>query len=183
MPNYLLDTNAFWEVIISWKNGILSANLPNDLIQNQVYTFSISEITAMEIYSVLGKKLRGKQKQVNLCSRTLSDGTTCSNKWEQAAERKFSPHEGQAILHIIRAILLQKQVGFLVNIIPIDRTIISLAATLLELYANKYDFRSLDSIVAATSQAGGFATVTYDTKLKNVLKMAQIAVYESHISK
>lgn len=183
MAQYLLDTNTFWEALISWNNGVLSANLPNDLIQNQVYTFSISEITAMEIYSVLGKHLRGKQKQVILCNRTVIDGTICSNQWEKSAEKKLSPHEGQAILHIIRAILLQKQVGFLVNIIPIDRTIISSAATLLELYANKYDFRSLDSIVAATSQAGGFATVTYDTKLKNVLKMAQIAVYERERSK
>lgn len=179
MKQYLLDTNAFWEVIISWKNGILSANLPNDLIQNQAYTFSISEITAMEIYSVLGKYLRGKQKQVILCNRTILDGTTCSNQWVQAAEKKTSRHEGQAILHIIRAILLQKQVGFLVNIISIDRPIIGSAATLLELYADKFDFHSLDSIVAATAKVKGFTTVTYDKKLKNVLKMAQIAVYET----
>ncbi len=177
MPQYLLDTNAFWEALLAWNKGVISPHLPMDLLDNQVYNFSISEITAMEIYSVLGKYLRGKQKQTNLCGRTIIDGTVCSNKWEQAAQKKLSRHEGQAILHLIRAILLQRQTSFNVSIISVDNTIIASAATLLELYADKYDFHSLDSIVAATAKVGNFTSVTFDTKLKNVLKMAQIAVY------
>ncbi len=87
MKPYLLDTNAFWEVLGAWNKGVLSENLPPELQENGIYKFAIPAISTAEIYSVLGKKARAQPQvsQILNCGRKLADGKPCTNTWIQEA--------------------------------------------------------------------------------------------------
>ena len=178
MMRYLLDTNAFWLVLQTWNQQERPATLPTDLWQDGECVFSISEITAMEIYSTLGQYLKKNPAQIHTCDRILSDGSKCQNKWEKPAVKRISHKDGQYIELLIRRILLQKEANFNVTIVPVNSAIIAAASSLLQLHAAENSLHSLDSIVAATTQTGGFTAVTFDRKLKNVLRLANIAVFE-----
>jgi PIN domain len=177
VKKYLLDTNAFWEVLRTWNKteGELSSALPQDLWQESCYVFSISEITAMEIYSVLGKELRGKPKQRQPCSRKILNQPPCEQIWVQPKQRPISAEIGRAMTHLIRSILLGKQIKFRIEIIPVTTQIVQQSMVLLELYAEQRDFHSLDALIAGTTKTGDFTLITADTKLSKILKLAEIA--------
>ena len=177
MTRYLLDTNAFWLVLQTWSQQERPVSLPTDLWQDGECAFSISEITAMEVYSTLGQYLKKNPKQIHNCERTLSDGSKCQNKWEKPAVKRVSHNDGQNIKLLIRRILLQKEANFSVTIVPLNTTIITAATNLLQLHASENSLHSLDSIVAATTKTGGFTAVTFDKRLKNVMRLANIAVF------
>lgn len=177
MKQYLLDTNAFWEVLDAWNKGNHSPKLPDDLWQQNQCTFFVAEITTMEIYSVLGKYLRGKNKEVQTCTRELENGVNCSNKWLQRAIKPISRSEGNEFIHLIRSILLNKNPYFNVSVIPTDSNILTNAITMLQMYSGINDLHSLDAIVAATGRSTGFTIITFDKKLKTVLKNAEINLY------
>lgn len=89
--NYFLDTNSLWYLLDSISK---SKNIPLEPMlkdENGNYTFTISEITSLEIYSVLGKNGRGSSLQKNICTRKLkSDGSIeCGQEWFELAKKDF----------------------------------------------------------------------------------------------
>jgi predicted nucleic acid-binding protein len=178
MKKYLLDTNAFWEILHTWNhNAILSPQLPQDLWQENRYVFCISEITAMEIYSVIGKELRGKPAQEQVCKRQIerNKDNLCNTVYYEAAQRRLSREIGRDIFHLIRAILLGEEDSFQVETVAINTEIVRQSAVLLELYAEKRDFHSLDALIAGTTKVCGVTVISADKKLCNILELADIA--------
>jgi predicted nucleic acid-binding protein len=177
MQSYLLDTNTFWEVLEAWDRGEQSDKLPPDLWQNNQYTFAIPGISAAEIYSVLGKKARGKKRQIQKCVRTLSDKTTCANDWIDGAIPPLKKEFVQDFSRLIRGIFLKKAPYFDITIIPITEEIMQKSANLLQLYAINHDFHSLDATVAATAALGNYKVVTFDKNLRTVLTQMDVDLF------
>ena len=180
---YILDTNAFWKIINDWNSNI-STSLISKLIQNNKITFSLPEISIMEIHSVLGKYIRGKKSEEIKCNRLIKNSITkteCQNIWITPKKRKLSKREAGSLIRLIKDILFQRNNKFDVSIIPLDSNIILTSQNLLQEYAYKFDFHSLDATVAASvvekvKNTDDVVVITYDKKLKNILKQEQIEI-------
>ena len=81
MKKYLLDTNAFFELLshVSGKPVRKDGYDFADIRQNECY---ISKITELEILSVIGKYGRGIPSQWQICSRQISEeGEKCGKRY------------------------------------------------------------------------------------------------------
>ena len=72
MKRYLLDTNAFFEMLSFLAGKSVRRDEYNfeDMRQGECY---ISKITELEILSVIGKYGRGEPSQWQNCSRQIAD--------------------------------------------------------------------------------------------------------------
>ncbi len=173
---YLLDTNVFWDVIADWNSGTTS-DLITDLRMDGKIDFCLSEISAMEIHSVLGKMLRGKPKEDVRCTRMIKDSGSyvrCHHIWISNELRPLGRREAQAYKFLIEDILNNRNVNFNIEIIPLDSDTLNVGSFLLRKYAYKYDFHSLDATIAASAKMTDVTLRTKDSKLKNVLKLEGI---------
>jgi predicted nucleic acid-binding protein len=183
--NYFLDTNALWYL---FESIVKSQNLPLEtkLQSGGIYSFAISEITAMEIYSVFGSKARGKPAQDNIiCTREIKNPTgssmQCSQKWFQPPVHKLSQNLLRQFHKIIND--MEHRRGILqAHVIGIDSSIIQSSRNLLSKYSSQFDFHSLDSLVAASmlklDASKPWTIVTSDTKFKNILKLEGKLIYD-----
>lgn len=174
---FLVDTNAFWHILQEWSGKTPNEKLLPLLRDNGVISFNLPEICALEIFSVLGKYSRGKNREENRCTRsikTISGEVSCLHMWIAIETAKLPNREVSALQRTIKEILNNQVPDFSITVIPLDRDIIEKGTNLLHLYSAKYDFHSLDAIVAA-SAADTMTIITYDRKLKNVLKEAAIS--------
>lgn len=71
MEKYLIDTNVFWEILCEMA-GITIHGRKFDIGRIKNGECFISEITKVEIMSVMGKYARGEQAQWQLCNRLTS---------------------------------------------------------------------------------------------------------------
>jgi predicted nucleic acid-binding protein len=176
---YMLDTNTFWRVIELYFRGNTSEIL---ILQNNgKFEFFLPQIVGMEIYSVLGKKMRGKLKVNNVCSRLVDDGQICNKSWHSRAIPKLSKAESLFFRDTIKSILDNKHIDFNINIIPIDTEILETGMMLLERYAPKQDLHSLDATIAACAIGKmkvleNLTVYTADKALSNVLKIENVSV-------
>jgi hypothetical protein len=173
---YFLDTNAFWRVLQEWNSHEVP-NLINKLIVDQKLSFFLSEISAMEIHSVLGKYIRGKQNQEIACDRQIKsiEGVKkCNNIWviyEQMP--RLSKLEAQAYIKLIGDLLNNRNPDFDIEIVNLTTNSLSISRNLLERYAYIQDFRSLDATIAGSivekNSDEVISVLTADNKFKNVL--------------
>ncbi len=182
--NYFLDTNALWYL---FESIVKSQNLPLEakLQSGGIYSFAISEITALEIYSVLGSKSRGTQEQDNIsCTRQIKNSgslTQCSKKWYQPPTHKLPTNLLQQLHKIVND--MEHKRGILqAEVIGIDASVIQYSRQLLSKYSSQFDFHSLDSLVAASMLkldiSKQWTVVTSDRKFKNILKLEGKSVYD-----
>jgi len=177
---YLLDTNAFWKVLESWnsKNG---SDLDTYIKKSLKYSFYLSEISAMEIHSVLGKYIRGKLRQEIKCTRLIKNVVTdsvCNNIWISPRQRALNRREAKVYIQLINDILNNRHDDFEIEILNIDSNIVSTGRQLLEKHAHKQDLHSLDATIAAAavekSKTIDLTVITFDRKLRNILSIEGI---------
>ncbi|WP_028594610.1 type II toxin-antitoxin system VapC family toxin [Paenibacillus assamensis] len=178
---YLVDTNAYH---LFFSNAAPDArkHLEALLFNNGHIEFYISEITSMEIYSVLGKDRRGIQKQEQICSRTISDGV-CTHTWLTAGRKGIKDKLFRQLIKLASDI--QGDTGAIrASILPLDNNVISAAKDFLIDYADRYNFGSQDALIAGTviaykEQYGNDLTViTSDRGLKVALSAARIPILD-----
>jgi len=176
---YLLDTNAFWNILENWN--LTASNLLTELCNDGKISFYLSEISAMEIHSVLGKYIRGKAMQEIKCERIVRnpDSTQlCNNTWISAEQKPLNRRKALDYIRLIDDILNNRNQNFNIEIIPLDSKTLQTGSMLLRKYAYRQDFQSLDAAIAATaletSKHTELTVITYDKKLKNVLKSEDI---------
>ncbi len=179
---YMLDTNTFWRVIELYFQGNTSEIL--SLQNNEKYEFFIPQIVGMEIYSVLGKKMRGKLKDTNVCSRLIDDSEICNKSWHSKAIPKLSRADSLFFRATIKSILDNQHNDFNISIIPIDNEILATGMELLERYAPKQDLHSLDATIAACAiekmkVLGNLTVFTADKALSNILKIENVPVVKT----
>ena len=103
MEHYLLDTNVFFHVIEAIAN-----NTPNNELQmlreGKCY---ISELTRIEIISVLGKHARGMSRQVQICDRVIDEkGEICGCKYYIPAQKRWKKRVIADWLKLIKDIVM-----------------------------------------------------------------------------
>ena len=80
--HYLLDTNIFFHIIELIANAPSHSGIQK-LQEGHCY---ISELTRIEIISVLGKYARGMSSQTQICNKIISEtGSVCGKKFCQCS--------------------------------------------------------------------------------------------------
>ena len=138
----------------------------------------------MEIHSVLGKYIRGKQSAEQKCNRQIKINTQqeeCTNTWFTPKQNKLPKREARRFKQLINDIINKRNEKFNVSIIPLTENTIKIGQNLLQKYAYTQDFRSLDATIAAsakekTNKNQDITVFTYDKKLKYVLEQEEIKV-------
>lgn len=182
---YLLDTNAYF-LFFQHPKSHAYHRLINHIEEKQISSFYLSEITAMEIHSVLGKYRRGAPEQIQICQRTVvKDGekSVCVNNWLYPGRKRMSKkvfkHLGKMIKDIescrgdIRA-----------EILSLDAQSIIIAKELLRKYADQFNFGSHDALIVGTlvtfqiTKKSVLTMITSDRGMQNVLKEEKISFFD-----
>lgn len=172
MEHYLLDTNVFFHVIEAIANNT-SNNEIQMLREGKCY---ISELTRIEIISVLGKRARGMSKQVHVCDRVLNEnGDICERKYCIAAKKRWKNRVIADWLKLIKDIVMGNCPFFTVEVLPVTHEVCETARIFVS-HALQHNFGSLDAMITATAiefknrTSTELKIVTYDRKLLAAIK-------------
>lgn len=186
MPKaYLLDTNAYYNLLRESREQQKGKSAFSVEMSKLVSgTLFISNITKIEIVSVLGKYARGNSGSFQRCTRCLSKtGEACQNEWYSAPRARWNRREISGWQKLIQETILGTSSLITVNILPFDDKTIQMAEQLI-VHALVHNFASMDAMIAATAQeaieAGQDMTVvTSDKGLKACLMKANIACWDA----
>lgn len=167
----MIDTNVFWEILCETA-GIPVRGRRFDMDAIKSGECFISEITKVEIMSVMGKYARGEQAQWQLCNRIVrEDGTRCKERYFNPGRKKWKTKQTAAMKKLVKDILEGNSKMFHVNVLPVTEAVIKEAEQFID-YAFKYKFASLDAVIAGTAcyyDKENFVVVTHDTSLRKAL--------------
>ncbi|MBL0386864.1 PIN domain-containing protein [Tumebacillus sp. ITR2] len=181
VKSFLLDTNAY-HLFFSMGSQDKKTKLESLLMKGGVVEFYLSEISAMEIYSVLGKDRRGIQQQVQLCTRNINSGY-CEQEWSTPGRKGIKNKMFKSLIKLVSD-SLNASGGIRAKVISLDSEHISVAKDFLIDYADKYNFGSQDALIAATAilykkrTETEITVVTSDKGLKAALSQAKIPVHD-----
>ena len=186
MPKaYLLDTNAYYNLLRESREQQKGKSAFSVEMSKLVSgTLFISNITKIEIVSVLGKYARGNNGGFQRCTRCISKtGEACQNGWYSAPRACWNRREISGWQKLIQETILGTSSLITVNILPFDDKTIQMAEQLI-VHALVHNFASMDAMIAATAQeaieAGQDMTVvTSDKGLKACLMKANIACWDA----
>lgn len=175
MKKYLLDTNAFFELIsyLAGKKIRRDEYEYGDIIKGECY---ISKMTELEINSVIGKYGRGEPAQWQKCSRLLSeDGLQrCNHDYFFKGQKPWKKKVCRDMQKLVREILDGSSPILNVRVLDVTTEIIDRANNFMML-SFKYKFGSHDAIIAATaiihsSEDDMMYVVTSDRALRAAMK-------------
>ena len=174
MDKYLLDTNAFFEMLSYIagksvrKDGYDFGNIKN----GECY---ISKITELEIISVVGKYGRGEQAQWQKCNRMINeDGTVCNHNFFSKGQKPWNKKLCRDILKLTKEILEGKNTLLKVEVLELNEQVINRAESFM-MHSAKYKFGSQDALIAATAlvysnETDYFQVVTSDKGLRSAMQ-------------
>ncbi len=182
---YLLDTNAFFNLLkesreAERENSAYGAQV-NVLTESKIF---ISNITKIEIISVLGKYARGRNGGFQKCMRPISEtGSMCTNKWYIAPQAKWNRRKVNMWLQLINETMTGKSGLLSVSILPFDEKTIQYAEQIIP-NALIHNFASMDALIAATAweailSGKDMTVVTSDKGLKACLQKAEIPYWDA----
>ena len=177
---YLLDTNALFDIMLN-LNGQKVVNCNNNIKYLNNNTVVISEISTIEIYSVIGKYCRTSISQQCNCGRTLINGSRCEHIYVTKGSKKINAKVMKRIYKFTRDVLLNKNPKLKIKIININKEIIDEAYNLIQKALN-YNFGSMDAMIAATAKwyqkkySEHVTVMTADMSLKTALSEYGISV-------
>lgn len=171
MDKYLLDTNAYFEIL---KH--ITEQTPNTNIEKiRMGNCYISRLTKIEIVSVIGKYSRGQCKQIQVCDRVHEKSlNACEERYIIAAKRKWSPRKLHDWLRLEKDISTGQNSYLSVEVLDINEAVISEAEKFIQ-KALIHNFKSMDSMILGTAKAysdndNKMLIVTADKGLKAGLK-------------
>lgn len=183
---YIFDTTAYF-LFFQPKEEPARATLLSHIQMGGDIAFCISQISSMEIHSVLGKKCRRQPKQEQICDRTIhgNDGKQkCSNRWIFPGRQVMNKKLFQNMLYAIDNLEKGRTPNKKITIIPLDKEAIQKGTQLLSQYSHQFNFGSHDAIIAGTmiyeqKRSGKTMTmVTSDRGLKAVLQKVGQRVFD-----
>lgn len=168
--NYLLDTNALFRMIVaSAEESKVKKRLQGD--------YYISELTKIEIISVLGKYARSRNEKRRKCESYINPEMTekCSNYCYYKEKKIWSTKIVKAWRKLIYEILEERSDVISLKVIPLHEEIISGAGELIE-HALQHNFGSMDAVIAATAKflAGESNNVVLITDDKGLIAGAKL---------
>lgn len=174
MKQYLLDTNAFFEML-SFLAGKSIRKDGYDFADIRKEKCYVSKITELEILSVIGKYGRGIQDQWQICNRqTDTQGTRCSHRYYQKGTKPWNNRLCMAMRKLAKEMMEGRSPILNIQVLDIDDRIINRAEGFL-MHAQRYKFGSQDAIIAATAiihstQEDPMIVVTSDKALRAAMQ-------------
>ena len=180
----LLDTNAYF-LLYKEPRDQAYHNLVDNISHDGRIEFFLPAIAALEIYSVIGKAKRGTQKQIQKCERNdhPPDTGVCPHYW-WTPRVKGIPDRLYAAMHKMVKDVHEKRGPVQADIVPLSLEVINISILLLKRYSDRLNFRSQDSLVAATAvylnevKEKSVSVATSDRVLKNVLSNEGIRAFD-----
>ncbi|MBN1690121.1 MAG: hypothetical protein JW901_03775 [Dehalococcoidia bacterium] len=185
MP-FLLDTNTYFLFFQPEPKPTSYTCLREKLKSSTEISFYISEITSMEIHSVLGKYRRGSPRQAQKCNREISISTgtaVCPNTWISPARKPLKLRVFRNIQKLVKDIESQRG-DIQATVLALNQPIIDYARNVLMHYADRYSFGSHDALIAGCLMNAqhnlniNLTLVTSDKALKAVLKEEGLCYYD-----
>lgn len=183
---FLLDTNTYFLFFQPEPKPASYACLREKLKSSTGIFFYISEITSMEIHSVLGKYRRSIPRQAQKCNREISTSTgtvVCSNTWISPARKPLKLRAFRNIQKLIKDIEAQRG-DIQATVFTLNQSTIDYARDVLMRYADRYNFGSHDALIAGClldvkhNQNINLTLVTSDKAFKAVLKAEGLYYYD-----
>ena len=185
MPTlFLLDTNVYY-LLFEPDKPLSYTHLMQKIQVGTIISFYISEVTSLEIHSVIGKRRRF-QPQYHQCERQILVGSQqkkCSNTWILPGMRKLKPKVFRDMQKLVSDVETQ-QGDIQATILKLESATIERGKQLLIKYVAHYDFHSHDALIAGSFliakevQGLDLTLVTSDKKFQNVLKEEAIPFYD-----
>lgn len=128
MKNYLLDTNAFFELLsfLAGKNIRQDGYDFADILEGKCY---ISKITELEILSVIGKYGRGEPSQWQKCSRQIHEnGAKCQHQYFHKGQKPWNKKLCRDMYKLVKEMTHGTSPILKVNVLEINAAIINRAA-------------------------------------------------------
>lgn len=182
---YLLDTNAFYNLLKEsreiTKGNSLFFRQVDVLRSSKIF---ISNITKIEIISVLGKYARGQTGGFQKCTRFVSEtGQQCTNRWYAVPEARWNRRKVNMWLQLIKETMTGESDYINVNILPFDEETIFFAEQIIP-NALMHNFASMDAMIAATARkeiikGKDMTVVTSDKGLKVCLEKVSIPYWDA----
>lgn len=150
MKKYLLDTNAYFEMLsfLAGKNVRSDGYDFEDIQNGECY---ISKITELEILSVIGKYGRGEASQWQKCTRQIhADGTECNYRYFHKGRRPWNKKLCRDMQKLVKEMITGSSPILKVNVLDVNETIIERAEGFM-MHASKHKFGSQDALIVATS--------------------------------
>lgn len=171
MEKILIDTNVFWEVLCEIA-GISLSGRRFDVEKIKGSNCFISEITKIEIMSVLGKYARGEQAQWQPCNRIIGEnGEKCTEKFFNPGRKRWKNKQVAEMRKLIKDILEGNSNILYVHVLSVTDAVIVEAERFIR-YALQYKFASLDAMIAGTVMCydkENFIVATHDGSLRRAL--------------
>jgi hypothetical protein len=159
------------------------ARLRSRLYRGSYFEAVISELTALEIHSVLGKLARGRSGGSHDCERYIASGgrlIQCSQRWVQHSLKPLRPLEFNRLRKAVHDV--ESGHGPIrVSVVLLESVDFAGGRGHLYSHAYKWRFGSHDAVIVAASErhAGGATRfVTSDTSLKSLLKAINRRFYD-----
>lgn len=150
MKKYLLDTNAFFEMIsyIAGENVRKDDYDFDNIRKGECY---ISKITELEIISVIGKYGRGEPSQWQKCERQISEeGLKCEHKFFYKGRRPWNKRLCTAINKLVKEMIAGTSPILKIYVLDVNECIINRAEGFM-MHASNHKFGSQDALIAATA--------------------------------
>ena len=150
MKRYLLDTNAFFEMLSYLAGKSVRKDEYNfeDIRQGECY---ISKIKELEILSVIGNYGRGEPSQWQNCNRQIAnDGTKCTNRYFHKGIKPWNKRLCTAMKKLVREMIDGTSSVINIHVLDINEDIINRAEGFM-MHAIKHKFGSQDALIAATA--------------------------------
>lgn len=174
MKKYLLDTNAFFELLSYLAGKPVRKDEYDfaDIRQGECY---ISKITELEILSVIGKYGRGAASQWQICNRQISDdGEKCGKRYFFEGTKPWNKRICVAMKKLVKEMVEGKSTILKLNVLEINENIINRAEGFM-MHAARYKFGSQDALIASTAiiystEENPIYVVTSDKALRAAMK-------------
>lgn len=174
MKKFLLDTNAFFEMLsyLAGKNVRSDGYDFADILDGECF---ISKITELEVMSVIGKYARGDAPQWQRCFRQIGeDGAQCGHSYFHPGRRPWNKNLCKDMYKMVKEMTDGRNPLLHVRVLALSEAVLDRAELFL-MHASKYKFGSQDALIAATSivysrQEGSIAVVTSDKGLRAAMK-------------
>lgn len=185
MP-FLLDTNAYFLFFQPRKKPEYASLIKRIKSESDVISFYISEITSLEIHSVMGKYRRDVRSQSHLCKREIVTDELekeCRNVWVKHGNGRTN----WQLFHGMRKLVSDVEArrgNVQATILNLDTVAMREGRDLLLGYADRYNFGSHDALIAGTliaaKQTKGIdlTLVTLDKGFKEVLRKKGVSVFD-----
>jgi len=178
-----LDTNAY-ALLLYGVPADADTRLRGRLSNGTHIKAVISEMTALEIHSVVGQFSRGQTGGVHKCDRNIATPTgtsPCSSQWQQASRKPLRPLE----IARLRKAIKDAENGhgpIQLTVIPLESADLSKGKIFLYGHATSSNFGSHDAVIAAAASRymGGVnvRVITSDKGLKSLLRAVRQQYYD-----